>query len=57
MSALGLARPGRQLGHMGLLRARIAIYERKVQLVRDAGALAELPIHLHSLGTGKGVAR
>jgi DNA-binding CsgD family transcriptional regulator len=27
----------------------IAIYERKVQLVRDAGALGELPIHLDSL--------
>ncbi len=27
----------------------IAIYERKVQLVRDTGALGELPIHLHSL--------
>mgnify|MGYP003693971989 FL=1 len=27
----------------------IATYERKVQLVRDAGALGELPIHLHSL--------
>jgi DNA-binding CsgD family transcriptional regulator len=27
----------------------IAIYERKAQLVRDAGALGELPIHLHSL--------
>jgi DNA-binding CsgD family transcriptional regulator len=27
----------------------ITIYERKVQLVRDAGALGELPIHLHSL--------
>jgi len=27
----------------------IAIYERKVQLVRDTGALGELPIHLHAL--------
>jgi DNA-binding CsgD family transcriptional regulator len=27
----------------------ITTYERKVQLVRDAGALGELPIHLHSL--------
>jgi DNA-binding CsgD family transcriptional regulator len=27
----------------------IAIYERQAQLVRDAGALAELPIHLHAL--------
>jgi DNA-binding CsgD family transcriptional regulator len=27
----------------------IAIYERKAQLVRDAGGFAELPIHLHSL--------
>src|SRR6185436_477014 len=27
----------------------IAIYERKVQLLRDTGALGELPIHLHSL--------
>jgi len=27
----------------------VAIYERKVRFVRDAGALGELPIHLHSL--------
>ena len=27
----------------------IAIYERQTQLVRDAGALGELPIHLQSL--------
>jgi DNA-binding CsgD family transcriptional regulator/tetratricopeptide (TPR) repeat protein len=27
----------------------VAIHERKVQLVRDAGALGELPIQLHSL--------
>jgi DNA-binding CsgD family transcriptional regulator len=30
-----------------------AIAERQVQLVRDAGALAELPIHLAALGLGK----
>ena len=27
----------------------IAVYERQAQLVRDAGALAELPIHLQAL--------
>jgi DNA-binding CsgD family transcriptional regulator len=27
----------------------LAIYERQARLVRDAGAFAELPIHLHSL--------
>lgn len=27
-----------------------AIFERQVQLVRDAGALAELPLHLNALG-------
>jgi DNA-binding CsgD family transcriptional regulator len=27
----------------------IAIYERQAQVVRDAGALGELPIHLHAL--------
>ena len=29
--------------------AAIAVYERQAQLVRDAGALAELPIHLQAL--------
>jgi DNA-binding CsgD family transcriptional regulator len=31
----------------------LAINERKAQLVRDAGALAELPLHLHSLALEK----
>jgi DNA-binding CsgD family transcriptional regulator/tetratricopeptide (TPR) repeat protein len=31
----------------------LAIAERQVQLVRDAGALAELPIHLAALGLAK----
>ena len=33
----------------------IAISARQVQLVRDAGALAELPLHLSALGAGSGV--
>jgi ATP/maltotriose-dependent transcriptional regulator MalT len=30
-----------------------AIFERQVRLVRDAGALAELPLHLHALAQDK----
>jgi DNA-binding CsgD family transcriptional regulator len=30
-----------------------AIFERQAQLVRDAGALAELPLHLHALAQDK----
>jgi DNA-binding CsgD family transcriptional regulator len=33
-------------------RSRL-IFERQVQLVRDAGALAELPLHLHALAQDK----
>jgi DNA-binding CsgD family transcriptional regulator len=34
-------------------RGKLAIAARHVQLVRDAGALAELPIHLSALGLAK----
>ena len=47
--ALGLARPGRQLRRMGLRRRASRSTNGQVQLVRDAGALGELPIHLTRL--------
>ncbi len=49
---MGVGGHGREQCCMGRRGTR-AIEERNVRLVRDAGALAELPIHLAALGLAK----
>ena len=57
IAALGVAGRRRASSAIWDADALSAVYERQAQLVRDAGALAELPIHLQALALDTGVAR